>query len=168
MDAYTDSLSDQESRAHDAHHQSLRLWLRLLSCTAHIEDHIRQRLRQKFGTSLPRFDLLAQLERHPKGISMGELSRRLMVSGGNVTAVVDQLEGEGLVQRHHAPDDRRSIRVVLTPTGRRQFARMAREHEEWVMELFDQVQPERLQRLFELLGELKHSVRQGAGVSHQE
>jgi DNA-binding MarR family transcriptional regulator len=168
MDAPTAFTSDQESRAHDAQHHSLRLWLRLLSCTTHIEDHVRQRLRHKFGTSLPRFDLLAQLERHPKGITMGELSRRLMVSGGNVTALVDQLQAEAAVQRHHAPDDRRSIRVTLTPAGRRQFARMAREHEEWVMELFDQVEPERLRQLFELLGELKHSVRQRAGVLDQE
>ena len=90
---------DMEVRAHEDHHASLRLWLRLLSATTRIEDTIRQRLREQFGITLPRFDLMAQLEREPEGLSMGEVSRRMMVTGGNVTAIVDQLEKEALVQR---------------------------------------------------------------------
>ena len=82
---------DLELRARDDHHASLRLWLRLLSCTTLIEDNIRQKLRTQFDTSLSRFDLMAQLERHPEGLTMGELSRRMMVSGGNTTVIVDQL-----------------------------------------------------------------------------
>ena len=127
---------DTESRVVDDHHQALKLWLRLLSCTNRIEGAIRNRLRSEFAITLPRFDLLAQLERHPEGLPMGELSQRLMVSGGNITGITDQLEAEGLVLRAPHPSDRRAYAVRLTPAGRRQFRRMAAAHEGWVVELF--------------------------------
>jgi DNA-binding MarR family transcriptional regulator len=129
------SIRDLESRVGEADHQALRLWLRLLSCTTRIEGVIRNRLRSEFGTTLPRFDLLAQLEREPEGLTMGELSQRLMVTGGNVTGITDQLEGEGLVVRADHPGDRRAYRVRLTAAGRRQFRRMAATHEAWIVEL---------------------------------
>jgi DNA-binding MarR family transcriptional regulator len=127
---------DMESRVHDTHHQALKLWLRLLSCTTRVEGVVRNRLRRDFATTLPRFDLLAQLEREPDGLTMGELSRRLMVTGANVTGITDQLEAEGLVKRVMHPSDRRSIAVQLTASGRRQFRRMAVIHEQWIVELF--------------------------------
>ncbi len=130
-------LIDAESRVLDDHHQAIKLWLRMLACTTRIETVIRQRLRSEFGTTLPRFDLMAQLEREPDGLSMGELSARMMVTGGNVTGIVDQLEGEGLVVREDHPSDRRAFRVRLTAAGRRQFRRMAAVHETWIVELFD-------------------------------
>ena len=116
--------TDMEVRAHADHHASLRLWLRLLSATTRIEDTIRQRLREQFGITLPRFDLMAQLEREPQGLSMSELSRRMMVTGGNVTSIVDQLEKEQLVQRQMQASDRRSLhRQPDRLPGRSAFAR---------------------------------------------
>ena len=109
----------------------------MLACTTRIENVIRQKLRSEFGTTLPRFDLMAQLDRESEGLSMGELSARMMVTGGNVTGIVDQLEGEGMVVREDHPSDRRAYRVRLTPAGRRQFRRMAAVHETWIVELFD-------------------------------
>jgi hypothetical protein len=85
-------LVDLETRATKDDHQALRLWLRLLSCTVRVENHVRGGLRREFSTTLPRFDLMAQLERYPAGLRMSELSKRLMVSGGNVTGITDQLE----------------------------------------------------------------------------
>ena len=146
---------DMEVRAHEDHHASLRLWLRLLSATTRIEDTIRQRLREQFGITLPRFDLMAQLEREPEGLSMGELSRRMMVTGGNVTAIVDQLEKEQLVQRQNLPGDRRAWRVSLTPEGRQAFAAMAQAHEGWVVELFSPLSERQQAQLHKLLGTLK-------------
>ena len=128
--------TDLESRANDGHHHALRLWLRMLSCTNRIEAVIRKRLAAEFGTTLPRFDLMAQLERHPDGLTMRELSQRMMVTGGNVTGITDQLENEGLVVRAPHPSDRRAFFVRLTPAGRRLFRRMASTHERWVIELF--------------------------------
>ena len=90
---------DLESRLTDDDHDALRLWLRLLTCTTADRARHPARLRERFGMTLPRFDLMAQLERHPDGLRMGELSRRLMVTGGNVTGLVDQLVAEGLVER---------------------------------------------------------------------
>jgi DNA-binding MarR family transcriptional regulator len=149
---------DSETRVRDDHHQSLRLWLRLFACTGLIENHIRQQLQKEFSTTLPRFDLMAQLERTPDGLKMGELSRRMMVTGGNVTGITDLLEKEGLVARVIDPDDRRATRVKLTPVGRQQFGRMAREHEQWVIRLFDGLPLKTKKHLAELLGDLKQHV----------
>ena len=146
---------DLESRVIDDHHQALKLWLRLLSCTTRIEDVIRSRLRGEFSTTLPRFDLLAQLERHQAGLTMGELSQRLMVTGGNVTGITDQLEGEGLVLRTPQPGDRRAYAVRLTPAGRRQFRRMAATHEQWIVELFSAWSGADKSRVHNLLATLK-------------
>ena len=146
---------DMEVRAHADHHASLRLWLRLLSATTRIEDTIRQRLREQFGITLPRFDLMAQLEREREGLTMGELSRRMMVTGGNVTAIVDQLEAEQLVQRQPLPGDRRAFRVSLTPAGRKAFAAMAQAHERWVVELLAPLNAREQAQLHKLLGTLK-------------
>ena len=146
---------DMEKRAHADHHASLRLGLRLLSATTRIEDTIRQRLREQFGITLPRFDLMAQLEREPQGLSMSELSRRMMVTGGNVTAIVDQLEKEQLVQRQMQASDRRSYTVSLTDAGRSAFSAMALAHEGWVVELLSPLAASQQEQLHKLLGTLK-------------
>ena len=146
----------------DEHH-SLRLWLRLLACSTDIETEIRRRLRAQFGITLARFDYLAQLHRHPDGLRMSALSRYLMVTGGNVTGLTDQLVAEGLVERVDDPEDRRSCRVVLTARGRVDFARMAEEHEQWLRELFDGIAPEAKEQLYDRLGALRvHLTRREA------
>jgi DNA-binding MarR family transcriptional regulator len=149
---------DAETRASADDHLALRLWLRLLACTNRIEAPLKQRLRQRFAGSLPRFDLMAQLERHPQGLKMRELSRRLMVTGGNVTGLTDRLVAEGLVQRREDPRDRRAFTVSLTAEGRRQFRTMAREHEGWVVELLGGIDAAQQAELYRLLGELKRTL----------
>src|SRR5262247_333463 len=126
---------DREFIARRDDHSALRIWLRLLTCTQLIEKRVRSGLREQFATTLPRFDLMAQLDRYREGLKMSELSRLLMVTGGNVTAIVDQLEKEGLVERLDEPDDRRAFRIRLTKSGDKGFAGMARLHEEGVVEL---------------------------------
>jgi DNA-binding MarR family transcriptional regulator len=150
-----------ESRMTDEHPQALKLWLRLLACTTRMEGVVRNRLRSEFGTTLPRFDLLAQLEREPHGLTMGELSQRLMVTGGNITGITDQLEAEGLVRRAPHPTDRRAWAVRLTPDGRRQFRRMAAVHEQWVIDLLSGWTAEEKGQVYALLERLKRHV---AGV----
>jgi len=152
--------SDLESRVVDDHHQALKLWLRLLSCTTRVESQIRSRLRQDFDTTLPRFDLLAQLERHPDGLTMRELSLRLMVTGGNITGITDQLEAEGLVVREAHPSDRRSFTVKLTATGKRQFKKMAVTHEQWVIELLSGWSAEEKSQVYALLAVLKNHQKE--------
>ena len=155
--------SDGETRARDDHHDSLRLWLRLLSCSTLIENHMRQGLQREFSTTLPRFDLMAQLERCPEGLKMGELSKRLMVTGGNVTGITDLLEKEGLVARVVDPLDRRAFRVKLTQAGQRLFKKMAAAHERWVIDLFGELPPKAQQHLAGLLNDLKIHVRRRIG-----
>jgi DNA-binding MarR family transcriptional regulator len=151
--------SDGETRVRDDHHDSLRLWLRLLSCSMLIENHIRQRLQGEFATTLPRFDLMAQLERCPEGLKMGELSKRLMVTGGNVTGITDLLENEGLVARVIDSQDRRAFRVKLTASGQRLFKKMAAQHERWIIDLLEDLPSKSKQHLASLLNELKIHVR---------
>lgn len=149
---------DLETRITGGHHQSLVLWLRMLSCTTRVENEIRSRLRGEFGITLPRFDLMAQLERQPEGLRMGELSKRMMVTGGNVTGITDQLVAENLVVREPDPEDRRVFIVKLTPAGRRAFARMAQVHEEWIADLFSGLPPDAKTQLIDLLSMLKGSL----------
>ncbi len=150
---------DREFIARQDDHRALRIWLRLLTCTQLIEKRVRAGLREQFGTTLPRFDLLAQLERHPEGLKMNALSRLLMVTGGNVTAIVDQLAKEGLLERLDEPADRRAFRIRLTRAGERSFAEMARAHEEWVVELLAGLSRREHEELLKLLAKVKsHAV----------
>jgi DNA-binding MarR family transcriptional regulator len=150
--------SDREFITRPDDHRALRIWLRLLTCTQLIEQAVRSRLRERFATTLPRFDLMAQLERHPGGLKMNELSRLLMVTGGNVTAIVDQLETEGLVERLPEPADRRAYRIRLTRAGERSFGEMASAHEEWVIELLGGLSRKEHDELLELLAKVKSGV----------
>ncbi|MGY6268420.1 MarR family winged helix-turn-helix transcriptional regulator [Achromobacter denitrificans] len=149
---------DLESRAAPEDHHALRLWLRMLTCANLVESEIRSRLRTEFDTTLPRFDLMAQLQRAPKGMKMGELSRHMMVTNGNITGITDQLEKEGLVVRTKVESDRRSSLIKLTPLGRKSFARMARAHESWVKAMFGELPESTRNALFQALGELKLQV----------
>jgi DNA-binding MarR family transcriptional regulator len=149
---------DYETDAGDRHDQ-LRLWLRLLSCTFLVENEVRTRLLQSFDTTLPRFDLMAQLDRVPEGLTMGALSARLMVSNGNTTGIVERLVAEGLVRRTVSDTDRRSTSVSLTAKGRAAFKTMAAQHEAWIRELFSELDPVQTRRLLSLLGAARDSVR---------
>ena len=154
-------LIDAETRAHERprdHKAELRLWLRLLTCTTLIEAEIRRRLRERFDTTLPRFDFMAQLDK-AGGLTLGEVSRRMMVSNGNVTGLAERLAAEGLIERRPAPKDRRAQHVSLTPAGRRLFARMAAAHANWIAELFADLAPDDIASLMTLLAKAKASAR---------
>ena len=155
---------DLEARAHEDHHDALRLWLRLLTCTQLIEQQVRVRLREQFETTLPRFDLMAQLERAPDGLKMNELSRRMMVTGGNVTGITDQLESEGMVQRLPLEGDRRALLIRLTPTGRKAFAEMASVHEGWIVESLSGLSEREVETLHKLLGKVKQHINAAEAV----
>ena len=154
---------DLEARLHGAapseHPEALRLWLRLLTCTQLIEKQVRSNLRAQFDTTLPRFDLMAQLERAPDGMKMKELSRRMMVTSGNITGITDQLVAEGLVERMDVEGDRRAYLVRLTPLGREQFMHMARQHEQWIVEAFAALGERDISTLYRLLGKVKEHTQ---------
>jgi DNA-binding MarR family transcriptional regulator len=157
-------LLDQESiglegRVMHDDHQSLKVWLRLLSCSTQIETTIRKRLRQEAGITLARFDFMAQLHRHPDGLTMSVLSRYLMVTGGNVTGLTDELEKEGLVARVAEPHDRRLSRVALTKKGRRLFEKLAATHESWIASMFGRMHAGDMRQLHELLGLLRVQLK---------
>ena len=149
-----------EARANSADRLDSRIWLRLLACSAQIERMLRSLLRQRFATTLPRFDYLAQLERHPDGLRMSALGRYMMVTGGNVTGLTDQLVADGWVERQADAQDGRSWRVCLTQRGRAEFATMAAEHERWLAEMFSGYAETHKRLLYEQLGRLRVHLAQ--------
>lgn len=139
--------------------QELRLWLRLLSTTKLISQEIRRRLRREFGATLPQFDLLSQLYREPEGLRLGELSKRTMVTNGNITGLVERLEIDGLVLRDRPVDDRRVIIAGLTEKGRTTFEAMAAAHGRWLEDMMADVDPIVLAGLLTHVGHVKQSAR---------
>jgi DNA-binding MarR family transcriptional regulator len=152
-------VTDRESVVARDDKLELRVWLRLLTCANLIESRVRAGLREDFAITLPRFDLLAQLDRAPDGLTMGELSDRLMVSNGNITGLVERLTGEGLIARAPAPGDRRRSRVKLTQAGKRAFDAMTPTHERWIDDLFAGLTRAEMADLLALLAKLKHSIQ---------
>ena len=146
-------------RAEPVSRQKLRLWLRLLKTSRAVESELRERLRLNFGTTLPKFDVMAALARKGAGMTMTEVSRFLMVSNGNVTGLVDRLVAEGMVVRLAHEGDRRATFVRLTPKGAQQFHAMARAHESWISELLAPVGRENADTLVALLGLLRAPAR---------
>lgn len=136
----------------------LRLWVRLLSCVVQIEKQVRRNFAAQFDTTLPRFDVMASLDRFPEGQTMGDLSRALLVSNGNVTAIVRQLEAQNLVVSRVDPEDRRSAIVALTSEGQRRFDEMAATHHGWIRDLMAEFPLDKQRQLFELLADLKASI----------
>jgi DNA-binding MarR family transcriptional regulator len=165
VDNTTSGALDAETKVAERpgdHEAELRLWLRLLTCTTLIEGELRRRLRNSFGVTLPRFDLMAQLDKTPSGMTLGELSRRMMVSNGNITGLVERLVTQGLLDRRASPSDRRVQLVSLTPEGRRTFRVMARANADWVSELFADLGPTDIEQLMGLLAMTKLSARRAS------
>lgn len=157
-----------EARIGSDDHLALRMCLRLLSCATQMETEVRKHLRTRSGISLARFDYLAQLDRHPEGLTMSAISRCLMVTGGNVTGLTNELEGEGLVSRSVDSNDRRSYHVRLTPKGRRMFKKIAAEHEAWVVEMCSGLGDARQEQLHRLLGELRQQLSLATQTGEEE
>jgi len=150
---------DLESRVRQDDHQDLRLWLRLLACSHMLESEVRGRLRTQYGTTLPRFDLMAQLDRVPQGMKMSELSRHMMVTNGNITGITDQLERDGLVVRIKVATDRRSSIIRLTPKGQNVFRKLADSHEQWIQSLLADMPAETHRALLDSLDVLKRLIQ---------
>ena len=164
MSPATAHLPDRLGGAPDGK-RSLRLWLRLLTCATTIEQTISQRLRDEFGSTLPRFDMLSALDRAGEaGLTMGEVSRMLMVSNGNVTGLAARLKTDGLIEAMAAAD-RRVQRVRLTPTGQTRFTTMARAHERWIEALFADLTSAEADDLTRLLERTKRSLHE---TTHEE
>ncbi|GAA4130783.1 MarR family winged helix-turn-helix transcriptional regulator [Aminobacter aganoensis] len=140
------------------HGAELRLWLRLLTCSTLIETEVRRRLREEFDSTLPRFDLMAQLERARDGMVLGEVSKRMMVSPGNITVLVERLAESGHISRTTSPTDRRVQIIALTPFGRAEFEKMASAHGDWIADLFGGLAPKDGAVLLDELAKLKRSV----------
>ncbi|MEZ0168107.1 MarR family winged helix-turn-helix transcriptional regulator [Microvirga sp. TS319] len=143
----------------DDHRDELRLWLRLLTCSTLIEGEVRRRLRDRFDVTLPRFDLMAQLDKAPEGMTLSDLSKRMMVSNGNLTSLVDRLVASGHLERRVSATDRRAQIINLTSAGRAEFRAMAAEHEAWIAEIFGGLTQREQKDLMRLLAKTKLSAR---------
>src|SRR3974390_3170139 len=152
---------DSETKAVELpedHGNELRLWLRLLTCTTLIEGEVRSRLREHFGVTLPRFDLMAQLDKVLEGMTLSDASKRMMVSNGNVTGLVERLVESGHLDRRTSDTDRRVQVIRLTKAGRAEVRRMAAEHETWIADIFADLTPKDVRELMRLLAKTKASA----------
>lgn len=144
---------------HGGNKPETRLWLRMLSTTKLITADIRRRLRTEFGATLPQFDLMAQLYREVDGLRLGELSKRTMVTNGNVTGLVERLEADGFVQRVTPDGDRRVTVARLTEAGNVLFIAMAAAHEGWLRDIMADVDADAIAALWTDIGAVKASAR---------
>lgn len=149
---------DLETRINDSSSEDLRLVLRLAAFNNLIQNELRNRLRLQFDMTSPRYDLLAQLATETQGLKMGELSERLMVSNGNITAISSQLEKAGLISRTTNRQDRRSTFIKMTAKGKKNFAKMESSYNQWVEEILSQLTKQSKERLYENLQESKQAV----------
>jgi DNA-binding MarR family transcriptional regulator len=160
-----------ESKAENGQ-AALRNWLRLLGCSTLVEREVRRRLRVEFDSTLPRFDLLAQLDlarrEQVPGLTMSELSRRLMVTNGNLTALVERLAQERLVRRVTSSSDKRMSIISLTPAGRRTLDAMTPAHRDWISSMFAGLASDERDALYALLGKLRASIRDSLGTPEDE
>src|ERR1700740_2525777 len=156
---------DSETKAvelpHD-HGDELRLWLRLLTCTTLIAGQVRTRLRELFDVTLPRFDLMSQLDKVPDGMTLSDVSKRMMVSNGNVTGLVERLVESGHLDRRTSVSDRRVQVIRLTKAGRAEFRKMAAEHQNWIADVFSDLSPKDVRELMRLLAKPKASAQKSA------
>jgi len=141
-------------------HLAVSAWVRLLKAHGLVLRELRRRIPEQL--TLPQFDVVVQLHRRPEGMTSRELTRELLVTPGNVTGLVDRLSRMGLVQRRPVPGDRRAVRMVLTPRGRRVARRAIPRHRRDVEALLSSLSPSDLARLRLLLGRLSRSLEAGA------
>jgi len=168
-ESQTSDVAATISRSKASRKSALRAWLRLWACVGSVERVVRTRLYSDHGMTLPRFDYLSQLYREPdRRMNMTELSRRLMVSGGNVTGLTDRLVADGLVKREQDPSDRRVQIIVLTDDGYERFIQVALEHEKWIGELFEDLGPDQMGVLNQTLGQLKQSLERKLNEQQEE
>src|ERR1700754_3914198 len=156
---------DSETKAvelPDDHRDEIRLWLRLLTCTTLIEGEVRGRLRERFDVTLPRFDLMAQLDKVPDGMTLSDVSKRMMVSNGNVTGLVERLVESGHIDRRTSDSDRRVQFIRLTKLGRSEFRKMAAKHKLWIADIFADLTPKDVRELMRLLAKTKTSAQKSA------
>lgn len=156
---------DAETKADELpedHGDELRLWLRLLTCTTLVESEIRRKLRARFGVTLPRFDLMAQLDKVPEGMTLSAVSKRMMVSNGNVTGLVDRLVESGHLDRRTSNSDRRVQVIWLTKQGREEFRKMASEHARWISQIFSELTEKDMKELMRLFARAKSSIKKAS------
>lgn len=134
------------------------MWLRLLSCETVLEQRVRTLFRQHFEVTLPQFDVLSELERADRPLTMSQLSKELMVSNGNVTGVIDRLSKNNLVRRVRSREDRRIQYIELTDEGRREFRLMAKKHEGWIRDLLAELPLDDMRQLQELLLRTRRAI----------
>src|SRR5438445_1399979 len=149
---------DSETKAvelREEHGNEIRLWLRPLTGTSLIEGEVRSRLRERFDVTLPRFDRMAQLDKVPDGMTLSDVSKRMMVSNGNVTGLVERLVESGHLDRRTSETDRRVQVIRLTRSGRAEFRKMAAEHQSWIADMFGDLSPKDVRELMRLLARPK-------------
>jgi DNA-binding MarR family transcriptional regulator len=136
-----------------------RLWLQLLSLHGEIFASLNSMLNSEFGLSLAKFDVLAQLDRYPDGMALGQLSQNLKVSGGNVSGLVQRLLADDLISKAMSSEDRRSFIVRLTPKGEALFRKAADVHKRHLSKRLENIPVLELDTALSVLKSLASKIR---------
>ena len=105
---------------------------------------------------------MAQLDKATDGMTLSDVSKRMMVSNGNVTGLVERLVVSGHLDRRTSVIDRRVQMIRLTKVGRAEFRKMAAEHETWIADMFSELAPKEVRELMRLLAKTKGSAQRSA------
>lgn len=149
----------------EAQEVSLRLWIVLARCYATFAREVAARVAD-YGLTTPQFGVLEALY-HLGPLTLGDLAGKLLVTGGNITYVMDRLERRGLVGRERSDEDRRVVWAHLMPEGRRLIADVFPEHVEFIHGLSGALEEGERRELRRLLKKLGRSVVDGAGPDPQ-
>jgi MarR family 2-MHQ and catechol resistance regulon transcriptional repressor len=142
----------------EAEERALRLWIALARCYSTFSRAVASKV-QEYGLTTPQFGILEALH-HLGPLSLGELADKLLVTGGNVTYVMDRLEEQGLVYRERSPEDRRIITAKLTGKGKALISEVFPGHRTYIESLAGHLSPEEQEEMRALLKKLGRAVRE--------
>ncbi|MEX0856040.1 MAG: MarR family transcriptional regulator [Gemmatimonadota bacterium] len=109
---------------------------------------------KEHGVTIPQFGVLEALF-HLGPLSLGDLADKLLVTGGNITYVMDRLEAQGFVVRERDPEDRRVVQARLTEAGCQIVGAAFPKYANFVLARVSLLEPEErceLRRLLKKLG----------------
>ncbi len=142
-----------------------RLWLQVLNVHRMIYEDLNATMIAGSGLSIPKFDVLAHLYRFREGLTMGDLSKKLKVSNGNISGLVSRLQKDGYVDRRNAPGDRRSFLASITESGVAAFEKAVDLHHEVMTEKLEGTAPETIDALAADLKAISDRIRKARQAS---
>src|SRR4051794_25938130 len=111
-------------------------WLALIRTHARLWDQVETQMRQDSGLTVPRYDVLMQLDQARGRLGLSELASTIVLSPSGLSKLLDRMEGSGLLRREPDPRDARSTFARITPKGRSLVRKARQSHHVWLQRAF--------------------------------